>query len=50
MFGQLKSNSGKLLLWLLALAVLCFTASLIPQIRRHLPWFREPTPATTRQG
>ncbi len=42
MFGQLKTQSGKILLWLLALAVLGFVASLIPHVRRHMPWFQAP--------
>ncbi len=33
----------KWILWFLALAVLCFTASLIPAIRKRLLWNTEPS-------
>lgn len=34
-------------LWLLALAVLCFVASLYPELRRHL--WGQPDPATSER-
>lgn len=46
MFSQLRDRQSKILLWLLALAVLCFVAALFPEVRQRLPWFREePTSA-----
>ena len=39
MFGVRRHH--KWILWFLALAVLCFTASLIPAIRKRLPWVTE---------
>lgn len=45
MMGNVSGRTRKILLWLLALAFLVFTASLFPEIRRHLPWFEdEPRP------
>ena len=41
MFSQLRGRSAKILLWLLALAVLCFIASLFPEVRKRLPWFED---------
>ena len=44
MISQLRGRSGKFLLWLLALALLVFVASMSPGIREHLPWFGSRTP------
>ncbi len=45
---QLKRWHHKLFLWLAALALLAFLASLHPEIRRLLPWFRPDTEEVER--
>jgi hypothetical protein len=37
--GTVRHRNARLLLWLLALAALCFSASLFPEVRRRLPFF-----------
>lgn len=45
MIGTVRHRSARLLLWLLALTALCFSASLFPEVRRRIPFFApEPTP------
>jgi hypothetical protein len=40
---SLRGQQKKWLLWLLALAVLCFLVSLHPELRKHL-WFQAEEP------
>jgi hypothetical protein len=40
--GTVRHKGARLLLWLLALAALCFSASLFPEVRRKLPFFDPP--------
>ncbi|MCO5169427.1 MAG: hypothetical protein M9894_24040 [Planctomycetes bacterium] len=42
-----QPRSSRCLLWLLALAVLCFAAAQFPEIRARLPWGK---PAPTQVG
>lgn len=39
--GTVRHRGARLLLWLLALAALCFSASLFPEVRRRLPFFAQ---------
>ena len=47
--GTVRHKSARLLLWLLALAALCFSASLFPEGRRRLP-FAAPEPTPDERG
>ncbi len=49
MIGTVRHKSARLLLWLLALAALCFSASLFPEVRRRLP-FAAPEPTPDERG
>jgi len=47
--GTVRHRGARLLLWLLALAALCFSASLFPEVRRRLP-FLSPEAKTDDRG
>lgn len=47
MLGQVRSTHQRLFLWLLALALLTFVASLFPEVRRRL-WLQAPDPESER--
>ncbi len=49
MIGTVRHRGARLLLWLLALAALCFSASLFPEVRRRLP-FLSPEAKTDDRG
>ncbi|MCW8141428.1 MAG: hypothetical protein KIT58_21200 [Planctomycetota bacterium] len=42
-----QPRSSRWLLWLLALAVLCFVAAQFPEVRARLPWGK---PAPVQEG
>lgn len=50
MFSFTRSTQQRVLLWLLALGLLCFAASLFPELRRRLWGAPAPAPAAGEPG